>query len=87
MDFGAWGGGGQWRTYVGAREGPGPLKFAALIVNIICFKGNLVEVTNKSPIRPSQNKFGPTKKKCSSSAGGGGGGYGTILARGQLVST
>ena len=41
--------------------GPGPPNFAAPSVKIIGFKGNLVVVTNKSPIRPLQNKFGPPK--------------------------
>ena len=42
--------GTQGRYYVGAREGPGSPKICSPSVNIIGFMGNLVEVTNKSPI-------------------------------------
>ena len=42
----------RWNS-LEAREGPGPPpKLAATSVNIIEFRGNLVEDTNKSPIRP-----------------------------------
>jgi hypothetical protein len=45
-----------------AWEGLGPPKFAASNVNIIGFRGNLVEVTNKSPIRLSKINSALPKK-------------------------
>ena len=48
-------------TIKGPGRAPAPPNFAAPSVKIIGFKGNLVVVTNKSPIRPLQNKFGPPK--------------------------